>query len=147
MSTRLPDKLSELLYIALEDLEKVEADPRYKIDMGAWHRPNGKCSVCAAGSVMAMRLGVGLDEPAHPGEFDWDTDNKLMAINALRVGALGGAASFLGIQLPASVPCEVAGLPSEGRYALDEMSYRARMRKQWKNHMVDLIGILQAEGL
>lgn len=55
--TDLPDSKRQLLHLALDDLEKCEADPRYEIDMGEWHSATSKvCLVCLAGSVMAKSL-------------------------------------------------------------------------------------------
>ena len=53
--SELPDKPSELIRLALADLRKCEADPRYLIDMAQWHRPvtSELCHVCLAGAVMA----------------------------------------------------------------------------------------------
>lgn len=145
MSTKqLPDKLSELIYIALEDLEKIEADPRYIIDMGTWHMPNGKCAVCAAGAVMAKRLGA--DPTAHisPSRFDDDTEAKLDAIDLLRCGYLDDAADQLGFALPSTLApdyCEYV------RESVGTLSAQDETRDEWKMHMTALIGILQAEGL
>lgn len=60
--TQLPDKPSELIRLAVADLERAEASPDYIIDMGCWHEPipNGLCAVCFAGAVIAGTLG------AHP---------------------------------------------------------------------------------
>jgi ribosomal protein S27AE len=140
-TTKLPDKLSELLYIALEDLEKIEADPRYKINMDLWHRPNGKCSVCAAGSVMAVRLGAHTDDMLEPSDFEKETENKLYAINYLREGRVADAYYML------------HGVDDEHLYFIDDDESIAlngmsqRRRAEWKKHMASLIGILKAEGL
>ena len=37
---KLPDKPSELIRVALGDLAKCMADPRYFIDMRGWHIPH-----------------------------------------------------------------------------------------------------------
>lgn len=50
---RLPNKLWELLQVAIMDLTLAEMNPKYRIDMGQVHTPNGSCKVCLAGSVMA----------------------------------------------------------------------------------------------
>lgn len=68
--TTLPDKLSDLLELALGDLEKVEAMPEvYEVDMSDWHLPQrdefggrcGRCTVCLAGAVIEL-----------PGEEPWN---------------------------------------------------------------------------
>ena len=86
----LPSKPSELITIALEDLAKVEKIKGYKVYMRDWHEPDGKvCSVCAAGAVMAMRLGVKPQEDRAPSNFDGDgLGDKLRAINNLRTGGV-----------------------------------------------------------
>jgi hypothetical protein len=38
MST-LPDTLSELLTLAIEDLKAIAEDPRYELDMDVYHSP------------------------------------------------------------------------------------------------------------
>ena len=61
---RLPAEPSKLIRVSLEDLEAVEDDPDYRVDMDAWHTPmfRSECQVCLAGAVMAKRLGVEPDE-------------------------------------------------------------------------------------
>ncbi len=68
--TGLPVKLSDLVDLALDDLEKVEKDPRYMVRMSSWHvspdimmlrGEEPKCGVCFAGAVMAMTMKVPLD--------------------------------------------------------------------------------------
>jgi hypothetical protein len=53
----LPDKPSDLLQLALDDLELCEKDRNYTIDMSEWHTPSQdeseKCAVCIAGAVIA----------------------------------------------------------------------------------------------
>ena len=51
--------LSAVIRVALDDLARVESDPRYKVNMTQWHRPiAGVCHVCLAGAIMAETLGV-----------------------------------------------------------------------------------------
>ena len=100
----MPDKPSELLIVALNDLEKCEADDTYIIKMGDWHLPVFYgyrfhfCEVCFAGSVMAKSLGVSKRDYHNPnmhykhgkkktGITD-ETNKKLIALNDFRVGDL-----------------------------------------------------------
>ena len=54
----LPNKPSELLIVARDDLEKCIADG-YFVRMGQWlSMLDGTCSVCLAGAVMAKSLGI-----------------------------------------------------------------------------------------
>ncbi len=54
---RLPTKLSELLELALEDLEETEKTPGFVVDMNRWVADiDGVCHVCLAGCVMTQRF-------------------------------------------------------------------------------------------
>jgi hypothetical protein len=86
----LPSRCIEL---ALEDLEAVEKRHEYEIDMGVWHCPEPDrggevCSVCFAGAVMAMRLGMDINLEAGPENFDFEVQQRLLAINDFRKGAI-----------------------------------------------------------
>jgi len=92
----LPNTLSGLIDIALEDLEKVEKMESYVVNMGDWHFPSGnKCEVCAAGAVMAMRLGANWNDDLVPSNFDQDAAKKLDAIDDLRTGWVSRAGRIL----------------------------------------------------
>lgn len=98
--TKLPDKPSALIRVALADLEKCEKDPRYEIEMDHWHQANGVCKVCLAGSVMAKSLGA---EPSKGfGPSDFDQDQKLRALDCFRTGWIKDALFLMGFQVPYS---------------------------------------------
>lgn len=64
----LPDLPSDVLSMALTDLEAVERDPRYEICMLSWHdyyESTKKCAVCLAGALM---VGMGLPHDADMGD-------------------------------------------------------------------------------
>jgi hypothetical protein len=140
--TKLSENPSELILIALEDLERCEADPRYEVDMGVWHENilNSKCEVCAAGAVMAQRLDVGINCSIEPVNFNDDIRDKLFAINYLRRGKLHLAFGFLDLDLPDHLEIFYQ---IDIEY-LDDLSYANRA--EWKLHMQDLAGVLAAEG-
>jgi len=105
----LPNKLSDLLELAVRDVQKCEADKkRFALHMGNWHRPDagkGVCVVCMAGAVMAQTVGVPDDEQRdvfqglacapdiepHRAAFN--------AVNELRISKVQSAATELGIVL------------------------------------------------
>lgn len=90
----LPDKLSDLIEVALNDLELVEKDPRYKIRMDKWHSPqvDGKCHVCMAGAVMAMTLQQPVGRMMIPTHFDYlNVGRKLHALDLARAGYFANA--------------------------------------------------------
>lgn len=90
---KLPNLPSDLLRLAVDDLTRVEADSRYRVDMGFWHKPttspdNGGvvCGVCLAGAVMAKSLEAEINVSASPVNADDKTYNQLEALNSFRAG-------------------------------------------------------------
>lgn len=141
---RLPDLPSELLLVALTDLEWIETHPEsgYRVDMGQWHTAGvdgySGCRVCFAGAVMARRL----DAPMHtsyPGEFDDDTARKLSALDLFRKGAISVGLYRLGLD-------DTALATTYATYAAEFPDYHID-RDGWWTQMLGLVGILQAEGL
>lgn len=111
----LPNVPSQIIRLALADLEKVERDARYEVDMGIWHQatkedpsdyfrrvPRERCVVCLAGSVIAGSLGVAPDVDAHPEEFTEEA--KLMALDELRGGDIDPLLDACGLDVPAGAP-------------------------------------------
>lgn len=110
----LPDKPSELIRVALEDLAKIEDDPQFTIDMHQWfardftedHAGNRAtvCFACAAGAVISQRANIPTGAVyLDPQDFSDEVCNKLHAINRLRLGEVGVACLALGIDPPARV--------------------------------------------
>lgn len=99
---RLPNKPSALLRLALDDLNKVEKQDGYKVNMASWHTPalaapaTNKCQVCLAGAAMAKSLRGDSDSDLTPTSYSDRTANKLFAINLFRIGNVGGAFQRLG---------------------------------------------------
>lgn len=89
-ASTLPDKPSELILLALADLEKCEQDDVYEIDMSQWCRFSGEtCTVCLAGSIMVQTLGVQVDdERKYFDPYDTPFSNKLLALDSFRVGSV-----------------------------------------------------------
>lgn len=90
MTTRLPDKLSDLLDLAVDCAEKCEADPNYELDTTLYHhrrRVGDPCGVDMAGAVMAKALGMSHAQTVYPESFDADTAAKLFRIERMQDGA------------------------------------------------------------
>lgn len=85
ITANLPNKLSDVIMVALEDLVKAERSKRYKVNMDHWHAPNGKCSVCFAGAVMAKCDGVRPSEYIGPSDFSGRSERALRALNFVRL--------------------------------------------------------------
>lgn len=86
---KLPDKRSELLKLALSNLELIEEDPFYEVKMAIWHDrnfENEKCQVCFAGSVMAKTLDAPFREYVCPDTFNYETMAKLYWLDRVRTG-------------------------------------------------------------
>lgn len=90
----LPDKLSELILVALSDLEKCEDSHRYEIDMNFWHDPDGEvCRVCFAGVVMAQTKNASVYQQLGPSSFGDDYD-RLRSLNYVRCGEVDRAVNI-----------------------------------------------------
>ena len=90
---KLPDKLSDLFTVALDDLQKCMADPRYSINMSCWMQwdtVTQKCEVCMGGAVMAQTLDIPIKH-THPRDDIYmeakgtDILDKLSLINGFRL--------------------------------------------------------------
>jgi hypothetical protein len=99
---RLPAKLSDLIILALTDLEKVEAsNDVYIVNMNYYHgkfedeatdrRHRSRCRVCLAGAVMASTLEVPPDDTKFPMDFGCSDGKRLMALNDIRSGFVEAA--------------------------------------------------------
>lgn len=103
MKDILPEKPSELISLALKDLESCVIQG-YQVDMGHWYVRESveQCSVCLGGSVIAQTLGineVGYTGP-NIGNFTPTMCKKLRALNLFRCGYLESGLKCLGSELP-----------------------------------------------
>lgn len=94
---KLPERASELIRVALQDLERVENDANYRVDMDQWHHPTGGlCSVCLAGAIMTRVLAPDDDIYGRVcGMFDANSAMRLMALDYLRTGCIRVALDML----------------------------------------------------
>lgn len=98
----LPNKLSELILLAVDDCEKLAKDKRYRLRMFSWHDPGTRkgepCSVCMAGAVMACDLGAERTDTLDALQYRLgaETMSKLDAINMVREGFVYDALRYLG---------------------------------------------------
>jgi hypothetical protein len=134
---KLPSIPSELIRLAIADLEKIEKNPKYAIYMGDWHAVDsytGKCEVCLAGSVMACTLGVSPNIDSDACEFGDDVSAKLYALNDFRTGQIGAAFWSMGIEIP------------DGLEDQDIVSYDSDP-KEFKRQMLAMADMLESKGL
>lgn len=95
----LPEKLWELIQVALMDLALAEMMPEYEVDMGAYHEPNSKCRVCFAGSVIAAINNYRSYKKEIRPEMLAD-EYKYYALNQARQYCFISALNMLGIYEP-----------------------------------------------
>lgn len=145
---RLPDRPSELLKLAMADLDAVRADPQYHVDMAAWHIPqsNGVCAVCLAGSVMANTLGLESKNAIYGIEtFEKLADEagangrslavKMVALDNIRRGYVAEAVEMMGYRVEFENPDDARrGTVFESDHQFDE-----RMQR--------IVGFLEYHGL
>lgn len=154
-SPKLPNKLSKLIRIALEDLEKCEVDSFYLIDMYDWvlkDNQDESCSVCFAGAVMVNRYSEVMDKLANQkdNEFfyflpcDVGDERKLIALENIRVGKIHAALSEFGFKYYGPV------YTFKQQREIDRLSLAPVGSKDyymWKMYMCDTIAMLESRGL
>ena len=85
-------KPSELIRVALNDLELCEKDAKYNVYMEAWHEPFDQnsdspgCFVCLAGAVIAQSLNTPINFDRSPENFSLPISIRLRVLNLLREG-------------------------------------------------------------
>ena len=125
--SKLPDRPSELIHLALRDMEAAEKSPLYTVDHNVWHQPDYRnhaftCAVCSAGSIMAMTLGSDPYANLAPSDFDNDTHRKLLAVNSFRQGFVDLAFRQMGLgdcPMPHAVVASYGG-DSPGAFKRDQ---------------------------
>ena len=100
---KLPGSMSGLLTAAIADARSLNPDI-YIPNSFKWHTTNnnGDCFFCLAGSLIARTLNNGSTFPTtlFPEHFSLDTDHKLRAVDAMRLGEWFEAFSLLYINDP-----------------------------------------------
>jgi len=88
-----PTRMSEAIRMAVADLEAVEADPRYKVNMKTYHNPVGQtCYVCFAGAVMSATLNADPEDYlVHTAEWGAKWQAVLYFLNEVRLGEVRAA--------------------------------------------------------
>jgi hypothetical protein len=127
-SVVLPRKMSALITLALNDLIKVERSKKFVINMGDWHHaePDGKCSVCFAGAVMAKTCKFSLEQngDVRPNRHSMGENmDQFFALDSLRQGEVKLAASELSLDTVDGLDRDIAS------YHLDPKRFRSDMRK------------------
>lgn len=145
---KLPNKLSDVIDLALADLAAVEKmKAKYKIGMDeAWHERkeswdnndtqvlDKQCTVCFAGSVMAHTFGKDNTEHTEPEDFTKHNMSRFFALDYIRQGQLDDAFTALDKDRPFGLAEEVY------------ITSYDRDRKQFKSDMRSVSKLLRAVG-
>ena len=132
-------KLSALIRMALEDVRRIDADPRYAYDPREYHGaadpalpagPENPCTVCLAGAVLASRTGT---EPHDT--LDEDVPGWMMALEKVRAGNLQGALEWMSDDHPDPDERVVVARIEERAAALGhQLGVQGEVEKQWDFH-------------
>ena len=92
---QLPDTLAGLAEAAITDA--LALDPEiYRPKSQQWHNPNTEgCVVCLAGCIIARTLHAPVSRIRFPSYYPLQTENKLIALDAMRCGYWNRAFCFL----------------------------------------------------
>lgn len=116
----LTAKPSRVLALALEDLQKLERTPGFRINMsewvsmysgrydefGIWQSDEKECVVCLGGSVLVERFNVKSWSGLNRGNFPKRAKQIARALNEFRTGDIWCGLMELGIKkIPGSLPC------------------------------------------
>lgn len=135
-----PNKISELLQLALDDLRVAEQTPnKFTVDMNSWVQSiHDACKVCLAGAVMVITLKDEIDGYRFPGLFPFDFSNgwesALTALDYIRQGSLHTAYHILDRSMP-------DGLPD----VLNVVNYDISST-EWRENMEEIQAMLEAYG-
>lgn len=147
--TSLPKVPSALIRLAINDLEKIETDPAYAVDMSYWHVPHidtekrrNICHVCLAGSVMANSLKCDATKEVSPSSIDPETKKILWALDSFRMGNLYEAFCYLDLIDDDKVHAFLNSKPK----SIDVVPYEFSA-KGFKDQMRRLADDLESNGL
>ena len=120
------DKLSVILNLALDDLELVDKDSSYIINMRIWHYQYGlePCTVCLAGSVLAKTFNVDRTYTADEDTIDPKILKKLYAINYIREGKLSMALHELDLTKEQEAVDEITDIAVTNKDNNDDILFR-----------------------
>ena len=135
----LPDKPSELLRLALQDLDVASAAGNVIIDMERWHEARfDGCYMCLAGSVMRETLGKSDKDLVSPDDFTSEVRRKLFAIDSFRTGSVHGGLEYLGYQI------NIERRQWANRFH-DMIDYHED-EQEWRRNMEEMVEAMEAHG-
>ena len=137
---RLSEVPSELIRQAMSDYEQAMAHSHYEVDMTRWHAgTQGKmeaCKVCLAGAVIAFSLDVLVEAKSNPHQFEFDTCQKLHALDDFRCGRIYSGLNLMNKQIPENMPHFTA-----------ISQFNGKNPEMWTQDMYHLIELFEANDL
>lgn len=149
-SKGLPNKLSEIIEVALKDLESLENDKNYCIDMQEYYSFDSdlkQCQVCLAGCILAREFELPLDYEFSICNVDTFVYNKLNMLDDVRQGSFRSAiyVSLGSVDSGRAIAERVNGLIKEEVGGLWD-TYRESPRT-FKENLKIAVKILKENGL
>ena len=138
-------KPSMLVTLAIEDLARCKADPRYFVDMTDWHNHGSNteaCSVCLAGAVMAKSLDVPRNGTYGPSDFYDRVGRPLQVLEMFRKGRVVEGLRYLGYNPTAD---QIGPYRPITAYISEEFDYEAHY-DQFVSDMLKLAHDLEDAG-
>lgn len=137
---QLPTLPSAVLKIALDDMELVEKDKRYRIHMGTWHSGRAwgdKCAVCFAGGVMAKTFDCDITATCFPAGFGVWNSQIFLALDYIKSGNVLEFLTLLRVPLSTiKCYCNINDLPT---YETNPTLFKKKLR--------EFQSVLESEGL
>lgn len=150
MSKELPNKLSQLLRIAVKDAQKCSKSRKYMLDMSQWHagRVNSydTCQVCMAGAVMAQTLKSDCNISYIPEDFGDSANKKLGCINSMRSGCINEAYRELTEKFTSDLLVSQRNAISRANEVIFDSYKDSKDRATWKAY-IKAANILSRAGL
>lgn len=154
---KLPDKVSMLIRVALEDEQKAFNNPdKYEVNMDEeWYlTEGGVCKLCLAGAVMEFSLPAMENDPMYPSNYDRDTAAKLHLLDGLRSGYISG--EWTGMKFASAVGyvnIDYHKVDSSGEFTQRELDRKVAItpyednRIEWQKDMLTLADRFEKIGL
>lgn len=100
--SKLPQKPSSLIRIAVKDMRRIALEDGYVFNMSTFHIPmlddrTGKvvCNLCFAGAVMAGMAKMPKNDDYCLTNTDREFENKMAALDSFRSGSIANGLSYL----------------------------------------------------
>jgi len=153
---KLPSTLWENVLLAVHDLELVEQNELYTVNMNNWHntvRGNEVCRVCLAGSVMAMTKELDPDSCVYELDDEF-TPREVRIFSSLDHIRLHETDHAIHVFFKSKIPVRVVRSMKKNKESVDELNtleskYKTYINNQeeFKSNMREIAGHLKTLGI